>query len=92
MEESKFTVISYLLFIVPLIFIINFLFDFVPLEEIQGLPIFFPFVFCSVGLYFASKAYRVQKSSLSIGAVIANIVLLAFPFIYMIGGTVIFGV
>ena len=90
--QRKFIIISYLLFLVPLIFITNFLFDIITLEKIQGLPVFFPLVFCSIGLFFASKAYQTQKSALTIGAIIANSVLFLFPFIYMIGGTAIFGV
>ena len=90
--QRKFIIISYLLFLVPLIFITNFLFDIITLENIQGLPVFFPLVFCSIGLFFASKAYQTQKNALTIGAIIANSVLLLFPFIYMIGGTAIFGV
>lgn len=90
--QRTFIIISNLLFLVPLIFITNFLFDIVTLEEIQGLPVFFPLVFCSFGLFFASKAYQIQKRALTIGAIVANLVLLLFPFIYMIGETVIFGV
>jgi len=90
--QRKLIIISYLLCLVPLLFITNFLFDIITLEKIQGLPVFFPLVFCSMGLFFASKAYRTQKSVLTIGAVIVNLLLLFFPFIYMIGGTVIFGV
>ncbi len=90
--EKKFVIIAYLLFFVPLIFIVNFLFDIIPLEKIQGLPVFFPLVFCSIGHYFASKAYRIKKSALTLSAIIVNIVLFLFPFIYMMGGTVIFGV
>ena len=90
--QRKFIIISYLLFLVPLIFIMNFLFDIITLEKIQGLPVFFPLAFCSIGLFFASKAYQTQKSALTIGAIIANSVLFLFPFIYMIGGTAIFGV
>ncbi|MED3562702.1 hypothetical protein P4447_09550, partial [Bacillus xiapuensis] len=59
---------------------------------IQGLPVFFPLVFCPFGLFFASKAYQIKKSALTLGAIIVNLVLFLFPFIYMMGGTVIFGV
>lgn len=89
--KKKFIILAYLLFLVPLIFIVNFMFDIITLE-IQGLPLFFPLVSCSFGLFFASKAYEIQKSALTLGAIIANLVLFLFPFIYMIGGTLIFGV
>jgi len=90
--EKKFVIIAYFLFFIPLIFIVNFLFDIISLEKIQGFPVFFPLVFCSIGLYFASKAYYIQKDALTLSAIIVNIVLLLFPFIYMMGGTVILGV
>ncbi|MBU8919152.1 hypothetical protein BGM25_24220 [Bacillus sp. FJAT-29953] len=90
--QRKFILLSYLLFLVPLLFIVNFLFDIITLEKIQGLPIFFPFIFCSVGLFFASKAFQIKRSSMALGAIIANSVLFLFPFIYMMGGTLIFGV
>ncbi|QKY68564.1 hypothetical protein [Lentibacillus sp. CBA3610] len=89
---KRFVILAYLLFLAPLIFIVNFMFDIITLENIQGLPVFSPLVFCSFGLFFASKAYQIQKNALTIGAVTANLVLFLFPFIYMIGGTAIFGV
>ncbi len=90
--EKKCVIIAYLLFFIPLIFIANFLLDIIPLQKIQGLPVFFPLIFCSIGLYFGSKAYRIKKNFLTLSAIIGNIVLILFPFIYMMGGTVIFGV
>ncbi|MDQ0227935.1 hypothetical protein J2S02_004282 [Metabacillus niabensis] len=53
---------------------------------------FSPFIFCTLGLFFALKAYKIKKTHLTLSAIIANIVLFLFPFLYMIGGTVIFGV
>lgn len=90
--QKKFVILSFTFFLVPLIFILNFLFDIFTLEKIQGLPVFFPLFFCSLGLYFASKAYQIEKNALTVSAIIANIILFLFPFIYMIGGTLIFGV
>ncbi|MBP3953657.1 hypothetical protein [Bacillus suaedae] len=90
--KKMFIILAYLLFLVPLIFIVNFMFDIFTLEKIQGLPVFFPLFFCSLGLYFASKAYQIEKNTLTVSAIIANIILFLFPFIYMIGGTLIFGV
>ncbi|CRK80777.1 hypothetical protein [Neobacillus massiliamazoniensis] len=89
--HEKFVMIAYLLFFIPLIFIVNFFFDIITFEKIQGLPVFFPLIFCSIGLFFASKAYRIQKSALTLSVIIANLVLFLFPFIYMIGGTLLFG-
>lgn len=90
--QKTFIIVSYLLFFVPLIFIVNFLFDIVTLEKIQGLPIFFPLVFCPFGLFFAIKAHKIQKDVLTFVGIIVNPVLFIFPFVYMILGTVIFGV
>ena len=90
--QKKFIILAYLLFLVPLIFIVNFMFDIITLEKIQGLPVFFPLVFCSFGLFFASKAYQIEKNALTLSAIIVNTVLFLFPFIYMMGGTVFFGV
>lgn len=90
--QKKFVILSYLLFLVPLLFILNFLFDIVTLETIQGLPIFFPLLFCPFGLFFASKALKIQKDGLAHCSIIANAVLFVFPFAYMILGTMIFGV
>jgi hypothetical protein len=89
--QKMFIILAYLLFFIPLIFIVNFMFHIITFDKIQGLPVFFPLVFCSFGLFFASKAYQIQKSALTQGAVIANSVLFLFPFFYWIGGTVIFG-
>lgn len=90
--QKTFIIVSYMLFLFPLIFIVNFLFDIVTLEKIQGLPIFFPLVFCAIGLFFALKAHKIQKDVLTLGAIILNSVLLMFPFVYMILGTFLFGV
>nr|WP_295972135.1 hypothetical protein [uncultured Bacillus sp.] len=90
--QKMFIILAYVLFLVPLIFLVNFMFDIFTLEKIQGLPVFFPLVFCSLGLYFASKAYQIEKNAWTVSAIIANLVLFLFPFIYMIGGTLIFGV
>jgi drug/metabolite transporter (DMT)-like permease len=89
--HEKFVMIAYLLFFIPLIFIVNFFFDIITFGKIQGLPVFFPLIFCSIGLFFASKAYGIQKSALTLSVIIANLVLFLFPFIYMIGGTLLFG-
>jgi hypothetical protein len=90
--QKKFVIISYLLFLVPLIFIVNFLFDIITLKNIQGLPIFSSLLFCPIGLFFASKAHKIRKDVLTLCSIIANTVLFVFPLAYMVVGTVIFGV
>ncbi len=75
--------------LVPLIFIVNFLFTIIPLEKIQGLPIFFPIVFCPIGLFFALKAHKIQKSAGTSYAFSVNLAL--FLFTYIMFGTLIFG-
>lgn len=89
---KKLTIISYILFFVPLTFIMNFFFDMITFSKIQGLVVFSPIVFCSTGLFLASIAYRHEKSFWALGSVIANAILLVFPFLYMIGGVLFFGV
>jgi len=90
--QKYFMIFSYFLFLIPFIFITTFFFDFIIIEKIQGLPIFSPLVFCSTGLFLAVKAYQIQKNTLAIGAIIVNLLLFLFPIVYIIGGTVIFGV
>ncbi|KWW21893.1 hypothetical protein CVN76_09340 [Bacillus sp. mrc49] len=90
--QKTFLFVSYLLFLVPLLFIVNFLFDIVTLEKVQGLPIFFPLVIGPIGLFFALKAHYIHKDVMTFVSIFVNACLFLFPFIYMILGTMIFGV
>lgn len=90
--RTNLLMISYFLFFIPLAFIVNFLFQIIPLEKIQGLPVFFPIIFCPIGLYVAWKVHKRKKDALSYISFIANSVLFLFPLVYMILGTIIFGV
>ncbi|APH06064.1 hypothetical protein [Bacillus weihaiensis] len=83
--------LAYFLFFLPFLFIINFLFTIFPIETLQGLPIFFPLIFCSIGLLLSILSYRMKKSVLALLAIIMNALLFLFPFLYMIGGVVFFG-
>ncbi|WP_273126462.1 hypothetical protein ACNRWW_04315 [Metabacillus sp. HB246100] len=83
--------LAYFLFFLPFLFIINFLFTIFPIEKLQGLPIFFPLIFCSIGLLLSILSYRMKKSVLALIAIIINGLLLLFPFLYMMGGVVFFG-
>ena len=84
-------IISYLLFFIPVLFIANFFLDVITLNKLQGFPIFFPLLFCTVGFLFATIALKYKKSVFSIAAMVGNGVLIMFPFIYMFFGTLIFG-
>ncbi|AOH56564.1 hypothetical protein ABE28_019530 [Peribacillus muralis] len=90
--QKTYLIVSYLLFFVPLLFIVNFLFDIITLEKVQGLPIFFPLVICPIGLFFALKAHYIHKDVMTFGSIIVNSGLILFPFAYMMLGTLIFGV
>ncbi|PFG13498.1 hypothetical protein ATG70_1702 [Bacillus sp. es.036] len=76
---------------IPVLFIANFFLDFITLNKLQGLPIFFPLLFCTIGLLFAAKALGYKKSVFSIAAIVGNGVLIMFPFFYLFLGTLIFG-
>lgn len=89
--QKRFIFVAYLLFLVPLAFILNFLFDIITLEKVQGFPVFFPLLCCPIGLFFASQAHKIKKSILTYGAFLTNSKLFVFPFAYMILGTVIWG-
>ncbi|WP_377890462.1 hypothetical protein [Alkalihalobacillus sp. R86527] len=88
----KLLFVSYLLFLLPALFILNFFLDLVTLDKIQGLPVFFPLLFSTLGVLFASKALEYKKSVLPIGAIVVNGILFMLPFIFLFFGTVIFGV
>jgi len=61
--EKGFLFIAYILFLVPLVFIVNFLFDIVPLEGIQGLTSVFTIHFLLFRFIFCSKSVPNQKKS-----------------------------
>lgn len=90
--SKTFTVLSYVLFFTPFILICNFLFNIVPLERIQGMPVFLPLLFCPIGIFFALRAYKTRKRAISFIGAIANVLLFLFPIMYMIIGTALFGV
>lgn len=90
--SKTFTVLSYVLFFTPFILIFNFLFNIVPLEKIQGMPVFLPLLFCPIGIFFALRAYTTRKRAISFIGAIANGLLFLFPIMYMIIGTALFGV
>lgn len=85
------TIISILLPIVLIFLIINFVFEIIP-TIFQGLPIFLPLIFCPVGIILAFNSYKVDKNRWSKTGILLNVVLFFTPFIWMIGGTMLFGV
>ncbi|NPC91357.1 hypothetical protein HOO54_03625 [Bacillus sp. WMMC1349] len=73
------------------ILILNFFFEIVPLEKIQGLPLVFPLFLCPIAAVFGFVSYRLKKDKLSQIGIIFNILLFIFPIAYNIIGTLLFG-
>ncbi|MGX5608946.1 hypothetical protein ACWKTZ_21475 [Bacillus cereus] len=84
------TVISILIPIILISLIINFVYEVIP-TTFQGLPIFLPLILCPVGITLALVSYKADKNIWSKIGIILNAVLLFTPFIWMIGGTILFG-
>lgn len=74
------------------IFIINFFFQIVPMEKIQGLPVLISFYVAPIGLVMATSTYILDRDKLSLVGIIFNAVLFLFPTVYHFAGTLIFGV
>lgn len=72
------------------VFIINFLFEIVPLK-IQGLPIVLPFIVCPVGAILGFFSYTINRNKLALFGLIFNIVLFIFPVLFNVIATVIGG-
>lgn len=72
------------------VFIINFLFDIVPLK-IQGLPIVLPFALCPIGAIVGFFGYTQNRNKLALFGLIFNGILFIFPVIFNIIATVIGG-
>lgn len=85
------TVISILIPILLTLLIINFVYKIIP-TTFQGLPIFLPLFFCPIGIILAFISFKADKNGWSKIGLILNTVLFFTPFIWMIGGTVLFGV
>lgn len=77
--------------LIALMLILNFIFDIVH-NSLEGIVIFaIPFI-CAVGIIIAATAMKKYKAkSLKIGLIV-NIIFALTPWIWMIGGTLIFGV
>lgn len=84
-------VISILIPVLLTLLIINFLYEIIP-TIFQGLPIFLPLFFCPLGIILAFISYKADKNRWSKIGIILNAVLFFTPFIWMIGGTIFFGV
>lgn len=85
-------IVSYLLFFIPFIFILNFFFGWISTGKVEGLPMFFPIIFCPFGMVFASAAKQKGPDKWATVAMWLHLSLFFFPFIYMIAGTIIEGV
>ncbi|WP_088362915.1 hypothetical protein [Bacillus cereus] len=92
MKVNKLSVVlSILIPIVLTMLIINFVFELIP-TTIQGLPMFLPLIFCPIGIILAYIDSKSGKSIWSRLGFILNSVLFFVPIIWMVGGTVFFGV
>lgn len=83
-------VISVLLPVLLIFPIINFVFELMP-NRLQGLPIFFPLFICPVGFILAFVSYKADKNKWSKVGMTLNTLLFLTPYIYMMGGALIFG-
>lgn len=84
--------ISILIPSITTVLIINFLLDIVPIERLEGLPIFFPFIAGPIGTILAVIAYKNNRDKLSATGIVFNLALIVFPFFYNVFGTLINGV
>ncbi|MFJ8265371.1 hypothetical protein [Peribacillus asahii] len=83
--------VSILLPVLLIMLIINFVYGIIP-TVFQGLPVFLPLIFCPIGIVLALISYRADKNKWSKIGLVSNAVLFFVPFVWMIGGTVLFGV
>ncbi|WP_281657759.1 hypothetical protein [Halobacillus sp. Cin3] len=91
MVKKLISVVSILIPTFLTIFILNFLFDIIPLN-IQGLPIILPFVFCPIGAALGLIGYKMNRDNLARAGMIFNIGLFLFPIAFNIIGTLSGGV
>lgn len=85
------TITSIVLPTLALLLIINFIFELIP-NSLQGLPIFLPLLVCPIGMLFAFLSYKVDKNNWSKFGMVLNAILFVTTSVWMIGGTIFFGV
>ena len=98
MNNDKFT-IQKLLIILSLVIssslfllFMNTFLGVIPLNEsIQGLPLLLPFFIAPVGIIIGLIGYLNLRNKLGVFGLVSNVVMFLLPFIYMIGGTLLFG-
>ncbi|MCY9205943.1 hypothetical protein [Bacillus atrophaeus] len=71
--------------------IINFVYGIIP-TALKGLPVFLPLLFCPIGMMLALISYRGSQNRWSKIGIILNSIIFLFPFIWMVGGSILFGV
>ncbi|MCL6572578.1 MAG: hypothetical protein K6T88_12990 [Bacillus sp. (in: Bacteria)] len=84
------TAISILIPALLTLLIINFVYEIIP-TNFQGIPVFLPMFFCPFGIYLASISYKLDKGIWSKIGIIFNAIVFFTPFVWMIGGTILFG-
>ncbi|ARV43909.1 hypothetical protein RS399_21750 [Bacillus inaquosorum] len=76
--------------IISAILIINFFTGFISLPW-QGMPVFFPLMLSPIGIILALVSIKANKRCAVYGIVL-NAIMFLFPFLWFIGGTLLFGV
>jgi len=74
------------------LFIVNFLTGFIDFKKLEGMPILIPIFLAPFSGACGFIGYYLNKGKLSLFGIIFNIIMFLVPFVYMILGTLIFGV
>ncbi len=71
---------------------INAFVNIIPLRDlIQGIPIILPAFVAPFGVLFGFVGYLNMRNKLGLYGILSNIFMFLLPFIYVMGGTLIFG-
>ncbi|WP_054860767.1 hypothetical protein [Gracilibacillus sp. JCM 18860] len=75
-----------------LLLFVNTFVDVIPLRQfIQGIPIILPAFVAPFGVLFGFVGYLNMRNKLGLYGILSNIFMFLLPFIYIMGGTLIFG-
>ena len=78
--------------VLNIILIINWAFQIIPLNKLQGMPVLFPVFICPFGFAMGILSLILSSNKYGKWGVILNSTLFFVPFIYWYGGTLILGV
>ena len=86
------SIVSLVISSILLLLFINVFLDVIPLyDTIQGLPLILPAFIAPIGIIIGAIGYSNFKNRLGLFGLVSNIIMFLLPFVYMIGGTLIFG-